>query len=287
VDEGSFAGAARKLKSSRSRISEQVSQLEKDLQIRLLQRSTRQLGMTQEGLKIYQKAKKLPDMLSEIESITKSDNSPSGKVTLTLSQDSAHKLFLPTLKVFQEKYPEIELDLLLEDRQMDLIKNQIDLAIRIGSVNDESLIARELHREAIGFFASPDYLKIHGCPEDLDDLKNHSWITYKDDEPFIKVVKQEANVTIKPKKIIRCNSPMMAHTLAANGFGLSLFFPCTIQPELSSHQLVQVMPHWQYGPFSFYLVYLSRHHIPERVRVLIDFILSAEIFAKAKLHGAA
>jgi len=146
VDLGSFAAAARQLNTSRSRVSEQVSLLEKDMGVRLLQRSTRQLGLTKEGAQIYERARELPEILRDIESIS-NPSLPSGTVSITMSHDIAHRIFLPKISEFEKLYPQIKLNLVLRDEVIDLIDKQIDLAIRIGISRDDSLISRVVHQE--------------------------------------------------------------------------------------------------------------------------------------------
>jgi DNA-binding transcriptional LysR family regulator len=120
VEVKSFAEAARRLKSSRSRVSEQVSQLEVVLGVRLLQRSTRQLIVTSEGAGVYEQARRLPQLLQDIESLVASTE-PSGRVAITMNHDTAHKFVLPILEEFQSLYPSIQLDLVLNDERVDII----------------------------------------------------------------------------------------------------------------------------------------------------------------------
>jgi len=175
VETGSFAAAARKLLSSRSRISEQVAKLEIDLGVRLLQRSTRQLKMTGEAEQVYAQARQLPEVLRAIESISM-PAIPNGRVSVTMNHDIGHKYFLPLMSAFQQAHPQVHLDLVLDDARLDLINEQIDLAIRIGIPKDEALIARPMHEERLAIFASPDYLNEHGTPKTIKELSNHCWI---------------------------------------------------------------------------------------------------------------
>lgn len=199
VENESFAEAARKLNTSRSRVSEQVSALEEILGIRLLQRSTRQLNITSEGLDIYQQVRNLSGTLEAIEAIA-SPSSPSGKVPITMNHDVAHRFILPKLKDFQKRYPDIQLDLILDDSPLDVISEQIDLGIRIGFPKDDSLIARALHKDHLALFASPRFLEENlgsRSIQSISQLQGLQWILLKQksfsDTLFLSIVVSQLN----------------------------------------------------------------------------------------------
>jgi DNA-binding transcriptional LysR family regulator len=280
IEVGSFAGAARRLGSSRSRISEQVSQLEAQLGVRLIQRSTRQLNITEEGKRVYDQARRLPDILQEVEAMTTA-SVPSGRVAMTLNHDIAHKYLLPVLEEFQNTYPEIQLDLVLSDDKLDYIHDQIDLGIRIGIPKDDSLIARVLHEEPLHIYAGAEYLAKHGTPTTLNQLNEHKWIGLSqlqgDGLHFLKQKGQTVQVT--PKHLYQSNSPMMLQEMVKAGLGLGVMLPTTVRSEINSGQLVKVMPSLSTEQVVFALVYPSRRQVPVRTRVLIDYLLAANIFA--------
>lgn len=280
IEVGSFAGAARRLGSSRSRISEQVSQLEAQLGVRLIQRSTRQLNITEEGKRVYDQARRLPDILQEVEALTTA-SVPSGRVAMTLNHDIAHKYLLPVLEEFQSTYPEIQLDLVLSDDKLDYIHDQIDLGIRIGIPKDDSLIARVLHEEPLHIYAGAEYLAKHGTPTTLNQLNEHKWIglsqLHGDGLHFLKQKGQ--TVQVMPKHLYQSNSPMMLQEMVKAGLGLGVMLPTTVRSEINSGQLVKVMPSLSTEQVVFALVYPSRRQVPVRTRVLIDYLLAANIFA--------
>lgn len=280
VECGSFAAAARKLNSSRSRISEQVAQLEQDLGVRLLQRSTRQLTITSEGQQVYEQARQLPDILNGIEAIT-TPQLPSGRVAITMNHDIAHKYVLPVLPEFQRLYPQVQLDLMLDDSRRDLIAEQIDLAIRIGLPKDDSLIARVMHEEKFILCASPEYLTNAGIPKSLNELQQHQWIMMKQPrQTDIQYLRQNNKpVAIKPQQYFSCNSPLMMQQMAVRGLGVCAILPSTVKQEMDSGQLIQVMPSITSEPLLFALVYPSRRQVPQRTRAVIDYLLQANIFS--------
>ncbi len=280
VDAGSFAAAARKLMSSRSRISEQVAALESDLGVRLLQRSTRQLTITDEGKQVYEQAIKLSAILQKVESIT-TPAVPSGRVTITMPHDIAHRFVLPALAGFRKRYPEIQLDMMPNDTRLNLIGEQIDLAIRIGIPKDESLIARVMHEERIGVFASPSYLKQVGGVKTLKSLEKCHWILFSQLQHSSVQHMRHNNklVEIKPKSFYRCDSPLLIQQMVIQGLGVGSMIPNTVEQEVKEGRLVQLMPSLTSEPMVFALVYPSRHQVPPRTRALIDYLLETKIFS--------
>ena len=281
VETGSFASAARKLNSSRSRISEQVALLEKDLGVRLLQRSTRQLTITTEGQQVYEQARQLPNILQGIEAIA-TPEAPSGRVAITMNHDIAHKYVLPVLSQFQALYPQVQLDLILDDSRVDLIAEQIDLAIRIGIPKDDSLIARIMHEERFILCASPHYLDSVGTPKNKTDLEKLRWITLwqgnKEQRDVQYLQKQGKSYEIKLNNFYRCNSPHMVQQMTLQGLGISALLPSTVQDALDKGDLKHVMPSISSEAMVFSLVYPSRRQVPQRTRVLIDYLLAANMF---------
>lgn len=279
VESGSFAAAARKLSSSRSRISEQISRLEDDIGVRLLQRSTRQLNITSEGRQVYEQARQLPDILSSVEAIT-TPLEPSGRVAITMNHDIAHKYVLPVLEDFQQQYPQVKLDLHLDDARLDLISEQIDLAIRIGVPRDESLIARVMHEERFSLFASPDFLHKYGRPKSINDSNRFPWVLLQQaNYGNVQIMRQRDNtIEIKPQNYYRCNSPLMVQKMVVQGLGIGALLPTTVKQEIEDGKLVKVMPSLTSDPLVFSLVYPSRRQVPLRTRVVIDYLLAAKMF---------
>lgn len=279
VESGSFAAAARKLHSSRSRISEQITDLEQDLGVRLLQRSTRQLKVTSEGMQVYEQANKLPDILQSIETITK-PQTPKGRVAITMNHDIAHKFILPVLNDFQSKYPEVKLDLILDDMRLDLIDEKIDLAIRIGVPKSDSVSSRIMHEEDFALFASPTYLNQVGKLKAITDLEKCNWVMlmqsgYSD---VLRLRQHGKTIEIRPKQFSRCNSPLMMQQMVKQGVGVGMLLPTTVKKEIEQGELIQVLPSLTSGPIIFSLVYPSRHQMPLRTQVVMEFLLEANLF---------
>lgn len=280
VEAKSFAAAARSLHTSRSRVSEQVSQLEQALGVRLLQRSTRKLLMTSEGTTVYEQARALPELLDSIEGIVQ-PVIPHGRVVITMNHDIAHKFVLPILQSFQSEFPEIQLDLALDDEVTDMIADRIDLGIRIGMPKDSSLIGRVMHEESFSIYASPAYLKKNGIPKSSAQLEHHQWILLPqlEYENVLRFHKKKALVEVRPTQYYRCNSPLMIQRMVEEGLGLGALLPCTVQQEEKKGKLVRVLPTLTTDPLVFSLVYPSRKNLPQRTKIVIDFLLATQLFS--------
>ena len=279
VDEGSFAEAARHLKSSRSRVSEQITQLEDDLGVRLLQRSTRKLSLTEEGRAVYERVRSLPRLLEDTIEIATQEK-PSGRVSVTATYDVGNTQLPPVIASFREKFPDVELDIILSDKRLDLVAEGIDMAIRIGLPRDDSLIGRVLYEERFGLFATPDYLEKHGTPAHTRDLASHRWICLSNVSPggVNRLFRGKDLITVNAKKYELCNSPQMVITMATAGLGLAQLFPSTVRKEVAQGRLVRIMPDLSGETMIFSLVYPSRKHLPLRTRALIDHIMASRLF---------
>ncbi|MFC3150140.1 LysR family transcriptional regulator [Litoribrevibacter euphylliae] len=283
IESGSFAEAARRLHSSRSRISEQVAQLEQHLGIRLIQRSTRKLSITPEGQEIFDEAQQLPQLLNKVDAIA-SPQTPKGRVSITMNTDIAVTHFIPALDDFHNAFPEIEIDLIADDYPLDLIEETIDLAIRIGFPKDDSLIARPMFQESFGIFCTPDFLKKNAhknkTVQSIEELEQLRWIILNQSTPngLIELIQDQQKVLIQPKRYDKCNSPMAMQHMIKAGQGVGLLLPTTVKDAIKNQSLVQLFPDIQSAPLVFSLVYPSRKQVPLRVRCLIDFLMKRNIF---------
>jgi len=279
VENGNFAAAARQLQSSRSRVSEQILQLEQALAVRLLQRSTRQLSLTPEGRNVYDHACSIPDILQAIEAEVTSIE-PRGRVALTTTNDIAHKVLLPLLAEFKRRYPLIELHLMLNDDRLNLIHEQIDLGIRVGVPKDDSIVARPLFEQSFSIYASPKYLAKNGTVKTSSQLNQHHWIalSLQRTNGILHFLQRGKPLEVKPKSYTLSNSPFMLQQMVVAGLGVGAMFETIVKQELANGELVQLLPSVKSVPITFYLVYPSRRQIPSRIRVLIDYLIENMAF---------
>ncbi|MGI9283251.1 MAG: LysR substrate-binding domain-containing protein [Endozoicomonas sp.] len=279
VDSASFAGAARKMSTSRSRVSEQVSQLEEALGVRLIHRTTRQLSLTEEGRRVYQQVKGLPDILECVSDIV-STREPVGRVSLSLSTDVAQTYVLPILDAFRTRYPGVHLDLVINDETSDLVAHDIDLAIRTSFQDSSSMVARVLYQERTGVYASPKYIGAFGLPRTIKELESLQWLTLSQasKDGSQQLFARGKNVIVKPLDYYSCNSPWMIQRMLLSGLGLGCILPSAVQQDIEEGRLVAVMPELSGESLTVSLVYPSRKKIPRRTRCVIDFLLDADLF---------
>lgn len=279
VTEKTFAAAARKLEISPSRVSEAVSGLESYINFRLINRSTRQLSLTNEGKSVFKHANKLPGLLEEAYDEINHANL-SGKITLTCTHDLGVKILADCLASFERVCPDIRLELVLSDQPLDLISNEIDIAVRIGVPKDSSYIVRTLHTENLGVYASPEFLLHHGPINSLEELQVCNWVCLKQlmRGESIELTSNEARQVISIKNSHFCDSPIMVQKMLCSGMGVGILLPSTIKHELNSGQLIPVLPNWVGPSMEFALYYPSRRNLPNRTRCLVEYILSANLF---------
>ena len=281
VERGSFAEAARVIGSSRSRVSEQVAQLESQLGVRLLQRSTRQLNVTREGREVYTQAAKLQPVLASVEAVV-SPEEPSGQVSLSVNHDIAHRFILPVLGDLRKRYPKLQLALRLDDYKSDLIGENIDLAIRIGLPRDEGLIARPLYQDSFVLMASPELLERFGVPSELEQLLNYPWVLLEQQlqgQGQIALQRDGQTLLLKPQDSYVSDSPLMMQQMVLEGLGVGALLPSTVREPLSEGKLQTLFTDQIRGePVVFSLVYPSRRQLPLRTRAVIDFLLQCNIF---------
>ncbi len=280
VERGSFAAAALAMASSRSRTSEAVAGLEAELRVRLLNRTTRKLSLTAQGEKVYRHARKLQVVLQDI--LEETDrHSMAGTIKITCTQDIGVNLLAKPLAEFETKYPEVSINLVVNDDPLDLVDEDIDVAIRGTTSKDESFIGRPLYKDSLQIFAAPDYLERYGTPTSVYDLSSHQWILLDQlaRQDALTLSAGEHLIEVKPEKYHRCDSILMMHQMLVRGMGLGLALPITVTNKITAGSLVAVLPEFRGAQLNFYLAYLSRKHLPLRTRRFIDFILKRDIFA--------
>ena len=243
---GSFQGAADKVQLPRSSVSKRISQLEQQLNVRLLERSTRKLALTQSGSQLLKSTEKLQEVLSQTEQLSELQRlTPSGKVKISCSTLMAERYLLSKLHDISKQFPDIRFELNLTDDIVDLIDNQIDIAIRIGHLPDSSLLAKKIGEKSFAWFASPEYLAVAGTPDSPDALLSHRCLVFKnkgttmDKWPFVHQNGQVFN--IKPHAVAYCDDARAMVQLAVLGQGVVMGDPYYVQQELNQGQLVPIL----------------------------------------------
>lgn len=274
VNLGSFSAAARHLGVSQPAISQQVRSLEEDLGTRLLNRTTRQLKLTEAGERYYAYARDILDRLAEADrSVQSEDAQMSGPLAVGLPLGFAETVLSDFLIRFKTAHPNILLNVSLSDLFVDVIQERLDVAIRMGEIKDDRLIVRQLGHARRCLVASPDYLDRRGRPQHPTELAEHDYLLYRnistgDCVPFQGSAGENLSVRINPTMIVNNSSTLRQAALA--GLGITLSNRWLIDPYLRSGDLELVLPEWQYPHHPVHAVYPSNRFIPLKVRRFVD-----------------
>ncbi|CTQ62590.1 D-malate degradation protein R [Roseibium album] len=274
VNLGSFSAAAKHLGVSQPAISQQIRGLEDQLGTRLLNRTTRQLRLTEAGERYYVYARDILDRLVEADRAVQSDETQmSGPLSIGLPLGFAESVLADFLIRFKKEHPCLLLDVSLSDQFVDIIQERLDVAIRMGEIKDERLIVRRLGVARRCLVASPDYLERNGQPVHPAELKDHDYLLYKnistgDHVPFISTLGEKLSIKINPTMIVNNSSTLRQAALA--GLGITIANRWMIEPYLKTGELKLVLPEWQYPPHPIHAVYPSNRFIPFKVRRFVD-----------------
>lgn len=277
VDSGSFSESARRLGISQPSVSRQVSALESRLGVRLLQRSTRRLSLTEAGQVFYEKAHQIQlDVIEAQQAISGFRETPSGVLRMSTPYVWVEAKITPWLGEFLRKYPQIKLDIECNDQFQDMIEDQLDLVIRIGELTNSSFVAVPLGRIRLVLCATPEYLRAHGTPESIADLNNHSFIVYRGFNRLLVSPRNAVPQHLSVTGPVSSNTVSVMLAAIQQHLGLSVIPDLLISRELSSGKLVNVMPQAEFEiqnlPISqIYALYSNRRHLPAKVRAFIDF----------------
>ena len=274
VNLGSFSAAAKHLGVSQPAISQQIRGLEDQLGTRLLNRTTRQLQLTEAGERYYAYARDILERLVEADRSIQSDETQmSGPLSIGLPLGFAESVLSDFLIRFKKEHPCLLLDISLSDQFVDVIQERLDVAIRMGEIRDERLIVRRLGVAQRCLVASPEYLDRKGRPRHPAELPEHEYLLYKnistgDRVPFISTLGEKLSIKINPAMIVNNSSTLRQAALA--GLGISIANRWLIEPYLASGELELVLPDWQYPPHPIHAVYPSNRFIPIKVRRFVD-----------------
>ncbi|RKS87651.1 DNA-binding transcriptional LysR family regulator [Orbus hercynius] len=276
VDEGSLVGAAIKLKLSKQAVSRYLTSLEERLRVRLLQRTTRTIALTYEGQNFYLQAKSIIASVTEAEAMMHAELvDPVGLLRINVPVSFGILILAPLWQQFRNKYPNVVLDITLSDRVVNLLEEGYDLAVRIGQLENSSLVARKLTSTRIIAAASPGYLYKYGQPTHPHELQNHDIILYSHWAKN-EVWQFEQNKALYPVQLrakVYCNNGDTCRMLMLQDGGISLQPDFIIGEDLKQGHLVDVLPDYKVSDYNVYAVYPSRKLVPLRTQCLIDFLL--------------
>lgn len=279
VDARSFGGAAEVLDMSQSGVSRAIARLETRLGIRVFERTTRSVRLTDEGRSFYEEVMPLIDALAEATGSAASDaQKVRGRLRVNVDPLFARLILGPRLGAFMDSHPELEMELRSKEDLGDLIADGFDIAIRFGHPQPSSLVARKLLDTRVLAMASPAYLERFGHPKDPMELEtsDHRCILFREPvtgRPFAwEFHQRRKKVTVKPQGMLTVNDPGTVYSTCLAGLGIAQLFELGIEEYTSSRQLVQLFPDWSEQRFPLYAYYPSRHHVPAKTRALLNFV---------------
>ena len=284
VEAGTFTKAADSLALPKATVTKQIQHLEARLRIKLLNRTTRRVTVTADGAAYYERTARLLADLDELEaSMGNARTNPQGRLRVDVGSSMANLLIIPALSTFFERYPDIQLDLGVSDRPVDLISDNVDCVIRGGELLDQSLVARRIGNLPLITVASPDYLRRFGTPQDLQALEqNHRMVNFFSPRTgrmfpneFAKDGEQWALNSSYRISVNESNAYMAA---ALAGLGVSQMITFMAAPHLANGTLVQVLPEWAIPSIPIYVVYPPNRHLSAKVRSFVDW--AADLFTK-------
>ena len=277
IETQSFTQAANQQNISVAMASKLVSQLEEHLKTRLLQRTTRKIMPTEAGMLYYQRCQAILLDLSEADSsISNMATSLQGNLLISVPRDFGLLYISPNLPKFIELHPNLHVEIEFEDKRVDLVAEGYDLALRIGYMQDSSLVARKISSSPMHFVASPSYLESRGTPLTPDDLEYHQGLLYKSSLNQVHWQSTKANQIQRYKiqsKVVS-NNGMALLEMTKAGLGISNSPSFFVKEALASGELVEILSEYKQKPLDIYVVYPNRRHLPAKVRAFIEFLAS-------------
>lgn len=288
VDANSFTGAADLLGLPRATVTTIIQNLEALLQVRLLNRTTRRLSLTPDGAAYYEHCARILGEIEETESSFREvARGPKGRLRIDVPAPIGRLILIPRLCEFHARYPEVELHIGMGDRAVDLVREAVDCVIRVGELQDSTLVARRIGTLQMITCATPDYLERYGVPSGIDELAQHVAVQYFSsrtgrnfDWDFI-VDGQTRAVTMRGN--VSVNDSEAYVTCGLQGFGLIQPARFMVLPHLQSGALVEVLPDLSPAPMPMWVAYMQNRHLSAKVRAFVDWV--SELFGACPLLG--
>ncbi|ATF90845.1 HTH-type transcriptional activator AaeR [Cedecea neteri] len=275
VELGSYTAAARQLQMSVSSISQIVSKLEDELQVKLLNRSTRSIGLTEAGKIYYQGCRKMLHEAQEVhEQLYAFNNTPIGTLRIGSSSTMAQNVLADMTTEMLREYPGLTVNLVTGIPFPDLIADGLDLVIRVGALQDSSLFSRKLGSMPMVVCAAKNYLQLHGTPEKPADLANHSWLEYsvRPHNEFELIAPEGISTKVIPHGRFVTNDPMTLSRWLKAGAGVGFAPLMWVIDEINSGELEILFPRYQSDPRPVYALYTEKDKLPLKVEVCINYL---------------
>lgn len=278
VELGTFTAVAKELNFSPMMISKYIAQLEANLSVGLLNRTTRKLSLTEAGKSFYHRSKQLLEDLDELEeSTTELGQNVKGMLNISVSIDFGSLYMVTAIDAYQKLYPDVKILMTLENRPIDLSDGQIDLTIRVTDFLKPGLVARKICKTHLGLYTAPTYIAEKGQPESLEQLTEHRCLHYKDTPHRDNWLFQRdgISVKIKPGWHFASNNGRVLCQAAAEGMGIVQAPDLSVKHYLKTGELIEILPDTRLasGIFAVYAIYLQRRFLPAKLTTFIDFLI--------------
>jgi DNA-binding transcriptional LysR family regulator len=288
VEVGTFTRAAQMLEIPKPTLSKLIQSLESHLRTKLLNRTTRRVTVTTDGAAYYERVARILADIDELDgSMTLSQASPKGRLRVDISAALAVQILIPALPNFHARYPEIQIDLGVTDRPVDLLAEHVDCVVRGGTITDQSLIARKIAELRFVSCATPGYLSRYGEPKHPSDLEHHTVVGYfsaPSPRPYPIELKRGGEVIeIAVRHIVAVNDSNAYVAAGLAGLGMMSTPAVMVEDHLVSGALLQVLPDWATDPLPLYIVYPQNRHLSTKLRIFADWI--AELFGRNVARG--
>ncbi|HZV21760.1 MAG TPA: LysR family transcriptional regulator [Hyphomicrobiales bacterium] len=272
VTAGSMSAAGRELDLSPAVVSKRISHLEARLGTRLFHRTTRQLQLTETGRGFYERVVQVLATVQEAEAIISSGHERiGGALRITAPTAFSRLHIVPYLSKFLKQHPDLSLEIIATDQIMDIVREGIDIAVRISELDDSSLVAKKLAPCHRLFCASAEYLKEYGTPKTLADLSKHKMLV--ENNLAWRMQGPEGAASLKATSEIKTNSIEIVQQAAVAGCGIALCSTWQAREEILGKRLIPILPQYREAPgLAIYAVYPDKQYVPAKLRVFIEFL---------------
>jgi DNA-binding transcriptional LysR family regulator len=278
VETGSFTAASERLGMSKALVSKYVGEVEDSLGVRLLNRSTRRLALTEAGRRYYDQALPLLEEFTEmVDSVTGEQSSPRGLLRISVPVTFGEMSLAPLIPKFLQQYPDIGVDLQLSDKKIDMLEEGIDVVIRIGGVDDSSLIAKQIQTLPLALCASPDYIRLKGLPDSPKELVQHDCIidsNFRIGKHWPIICPKNVTTSVEVSSRVMANSPRAVKEIALAGGGIGMIPRFIVQDALDDGRLEEILPTYRTLEFGLFAIYPHRRYLSRKVRCFIDFLVA-------------
>ena len=278
VENGSYTATSRKTMIPVATITRRIQALEDSLNLRLLNRHARKLSLTEAGERFYSECSPLLDRLTlTAEEISDECRGAAGKIRITAPSNLTKRMMMPMFNDFMKQYPDINLELTTSNHSEQLDPTEWDVIFRVGPQRDSRLIARKINSVEDILVASPEYLKTNPAPKHAEELHNHSLLK---GAPLLKWQLSNQNgetVVNNDKGRFQANALNVVRSACSDGLGITLMPDVMLKEFIDDGSLVRVLEDWSANPRDIYMLYNHKDHLPEKVRLFIDFVIAYNI----------